>query len=142
MYNAPALSQGCCCTCLGLLLLPQCYTTLAHQCHVLICSVKEMEHVEPNTISLQLVGYTVWRARISLAHVQSFDYKTWTFVFLGPKAALDDLFLSNSAFPELIELLSVDSPVESKDTKVLYVCMYCTCLGLLLYLPRAVAVPA
>ncbi len=31
----------------------------------------------------------------------------------GPKTALNDLFHSNSAVPEFIELLSVDSPVES-----------------------------
>ena len=82
-------------TCLGLLLLPCYYTTLAHQCHVLICSVKEMKHVEPNTNSLQLVGYTVWRARISLARVQSFDYKPWTFVFWGPKQHWMTCFFRN-----------------------------------------------
>ncbi len=46
-----------------------CITILAHQFHVLVCSVKDMKHVETNTNFLQLVRYTIRRARISWADV-------------------------------------------------------------------------
>ncbi len=67
--------------------------------------LSKMKHVETNTNFLQLIRYTIRRARNSLA--------TKLGPFLGPKTALNDLFHSNSAFSEFIELLSVDSPDES-----------------------------
>ena len=69
-----------------------------------------MKHVVTNTNLLRFVRYIVRRLKNFLA--------TKLAPFLGPKTALNDLFHSNSAFSDFIELLSVDSPDESQRHKM------------------------